>query len=35
MAAADGGELVAPGPTLLSDEQWQSMTRNFLQSPDA
>ncbi len=35
LAAADGGELVAPGPTLLSDEQWQVMTRSFLQSPDA
>jgi glycine cleavage system H lipoate-binding protein len=33
LAAADGGELVAPGPTLLSDEQWQKMTKSFLQSP--
>lgn len=35
VAAADGGELVAPGPTLLSDEQWDAMTRSFLQSPTA
>jgi glycine cleavage system H lipoate-binding protein len=35
MAAADGGELVAPGPTLLSDEQWRKMTKSFLQAPEA
>jgi glycine cleavage system H protein len=35
MAAADGGELVAPGPTLLNDAQWQEMTQRFLQSPGA
>jgi glycine cleavage system H lipoate-binding protein len=35
LAAADGGELVAPGPTLLSDAQWQAMTRTFLHSPEA
>jgi glycine cleavage system H protein len=34
LAAADGGELVAPGPTLLSDEQWQTMTRSFLQATE-
>ena len=33
MAAADGGELVAPGPTLLDDPQWKSMTRSFLRTP--
>jgi glycine cleavage system H lipoate-binding protein len=35
MAAADGGELVAPGPTLLSDAQWQEMTKSFLRAPQA
>jgi glycine cleavage system H lipoate-binding protein len=34
VAAADGGELVAPGPTLLSDAQWQTMTAHFLQAPE-
>jgi glycine cleavage system H protein len=29
-AVADGGELVAPGPSLLTDEQWEDMTRSFL-----
>jgi len=33
MAAADGGELVAPGPSLLSESQWEEMTQTFLQSP--
>lgn len=33
VAAADGGELVAPGPTLLSDAQWNEMTSTFLRSP--
>jgi glycine cleavage system H protein len=33
MAAADGGELVAPGPSLLSEAQWEEMTGTFLQSP--
>jgi len=33
LAAADGGELVAPGPSLLTDGQWDEMTRSFLQSP--
>lgn len=32
VAATDGGELVAPGPTLLSDAQWETMTRSFLQA---
>jgi glycine cleavage system H protein len=32
MAAADGGELIAPGPTLLTEAQWEEMTRTFLQS---
>ena len=35
MAAADGGELVAPGPTLLTDAQWEAMTKAFLQSTSA
>jgi glycine cleavage system H protein len=30
LAAADGGELLAPGPTLLDDEQWQALTNAFL-----
>ncbi len=30
MAAADGGELVAPGPALLNDDQWQALTQAFL-----
>jgi glycine cleavage system H lipoate-binding protein len=33
MAAADGGELVAPGPALLTENQWAEMTARFLQSP--
>lgn len=33
LAAADGGELVAPGPSLLSEAQWEEMTRDFLASP--
>ncbi len=33
MAAADGGELVAPGPSLLTESQWDEMTQTFLQSP--
>jgi glycine cleavage system H protein len=32
MAAADGGELVAPGPSLLTESQWEEMTQSFLQS---
>jgi glycine cleavage system H lipoate-binding protein len=34
LAAADGGELVAPGPALLSDEQWHEMIDTFLQGRD-
>lgn len=30
MAAADGGELIAPGPALLTEGQWDEMTRSFL-----
>ena len=30
IAAADGGDLVAPPPSLLTDEQWSTMTRTFL-----
>jgi glycine cleavage system H protein len=33
MAAADGGELVAPAPSLLGESQWDEMTQTFLQSP--
>jgi len=32
MAAADGGELVAPGPSLLTEAQWEEMTESFLRS---
>jgi hypothetical protein len=32
MAAADGGELVAPGPSLLTESQWEEMTQHFLQA---
>jgi glycine cleavage system H protein len=30
LAAADGGELLAPGPSLLNDGQWQALMRAFL-----
>jgi glycine cleavage system H protein len=30
LAAADGGELIAPTPTLLTDTQWSALTRTFL-----
>jgi glycine cleavage system H protein len=30
VAAADGGEFVVPPPTLLQDEQWVRLTREFL-----
>ena len=29
-AAADGGEFVTPPPTMLSNEQWATLTREFL-----
>ena len=29
-AAADGGEFITPPPTMLSDEQWAELTREFL-----
>ena len=32
MAAADGGELVAPAPSLLTESQWDEMTESFLQA---
>ena len=32
MAAADGGELIAPAPSLLTESQWDDMTRSFLQA---
>jgi glycine cleavage system H protein len=35
MAAADGGELLAPGPSFLNDEQWQALTRAFLAPAEA
>jgi glycine cleavage system H lipoate-binding protein len=31
-AAADGGELVAPAPSLLTEAQWAEMTKSFLQA---
>jgi glycine cleavage system H protein len=34
MAAADGGELVAPGPSLLTESQWDEMTKSFLKSAE-
>jgi glycine cleavage system H protein len=33
LAAADGGELVAPGPSLLTEEQWNAVTAAFLRPP--
>ncbi len=33
VAAADGGELVAPGASLLRQEQWEALTARFLKSP--
>ncbi len=35
VAAADGGELIAPGPSLLRQEQWEALTARFLKSPAA
>jgi glycine cleavage system H protein len=32
-AAADGGEFVTPPPTMLSDQQWATLTREFLANP--
>ena len=32
MAAADGGELIAPAPSLLTESQWAEMTESFLQA---
>jgi len=32
MAAADGGELIAPAPSLLTESQWEEMTQSFLQA---
>lgn len=34
LAAADGGELVAPGPSLLTDEQWHELVGTFLKGTD-
>lgn len=34
LAAADGGELVAPGPSLLTDEQWHDLVETFLEGRD-
>jgi len=34
LAAADGGELVAPGPLLLTDDQWRDMVGTFLKASD-
>jgi glycine cleavage system H lipoate-binding protein len=33
MAAADGGERVAPAPSRLTESQWAEMTESFLQAP--
>ncbi len=33
VAAADGGELIAPGASLLRQEQWEALTARFLRSP--
>ncbi|MFB3855637.1 MAG: glycine cleavage system protein H [Vicinamibacterales bacterium] len=30
IAAADGGEIIAPGPSLLTDDQWKALTAAFL-----
>jgi glycine cleavage system H protein len=30
--AADGGELAAPGATLLDEQQWQALVREFLKA---
>jgi glycine cleavage system H lipoate-binding protein len=30
--AADGGELVGPGATLLDDEQWQALMKEFMKA---
>jgi glycine cleavage system H protein len=35
LAAADGGELVAPVPALLSETQWHAVTQAFLKPPPA
>jgi glycine cleavage system H lipoate-binding protein len=35
IAAADGGELVAPGPGLLTDEQWRNLTAHFLSAEES
>jgi len=33
IAAADGGDFVERPPALLTDEQWQALTREFLANP--
>jgi glycine cleavage system H lipoate-binding protein len=33
-AAAAGGELVAPAPALLSEDQWHAVTQAFLRPPE-
>jgi hypothetical protein len=30
VAAADGGEFLAPAPTLLNDQQWATLTHEFM-----
>ena len=32
MAAADGGDLVAPGPALLGDEGWEKVVQAFMRA---
>lgn len=34
LAAADGGELVAPGPSLLTGGQWHELVETFLKGSD-
>jgi hypothetical protein len=33
LAAADGGEWIAPPPSLLTPEQWEAMLSQFLSPP--
>jgi glycine cleavage system H lipoate-binding protein len=35
VAAADGGEFITPPPTMLSDDQWTTLTREFLANDGA
>jgi hypothetical protein len=33
VAAADGGDFIDHPPALLTDDQWQALTREFLANP--